>query len=40
MWLLVDDAEDDLSFKSFPWFRDAMIGQLAKIERPSSQHLY
>lgn len=40
MWLLIDDEEHFLSFESFPWFRDATIGQLSRIERPSSQHLY
>ena len=40
MWLLIDDEELYLSFESFPWFRDATIGQLSRVERPSSRHLY
>jgi hypothetical protein len=40
MWLLIDDEEHYLSFEWFPWFRDATIGQLSRVDRPSSQHLH
>lgn len=40
MWLLIDESEQFLPFDDFPWFRDASIGQLAAIERPSPRHLY
>lgn len=39
-WLLVGDRERFLSFKDFPWFRDATIMQLTKVELPSPHHLY
>jgi hypothetical protein len=39
-WLLVGDQEKCLSFKNFPWIRDATIGQLTNVELPSSHHLY
>lgn len=39
MWLLVDGRERFLSFEEFPWFRDASIAQLARIERPAQGHL-
>jgi len=39
-WLLVGDGERFLSFKDFPWFRDATIGQLTNVELPSPHHLY
>lgn len=39
-WLLIDDTERFLSFDEFPWFRDATIGQLTRVELPSPQHLY
>lgn len=29
-----------VSFKEFPWFRDASIDQLTKVELPSPHHLY
>jgi hypothetical protein len=39
-WLLVGDRERFLSFKDFPWFRDATIGQLINVELPSPHHLH
>jgi hypothetical protein len=39
MWLLVDAREVFLAFEAFPWFRDASIAQLARIERPGPDHL-
>ena len=38
-WLLVDGEELYLPFEEFPWFRDASIGQLSRIERPSRDHI-
>ena len=40
LWLLVDSREHYLPFDAFPWFRDATIGQLSRIERPTRDHLY
>lgn len=39
-WLLIDDQEVFLPFEDFPWFREAPIGKLLNVERPSSHHLY
>ena len=39
-WLLLDDQEIFVSFSDFPWFHDATIRQLARIERPSPHHLH
>ena len=39
-WLLFDEAERYLAFDVFPWFRDATIGQLGRIERPCPGHLF
>jgi hypothetical protein len=39
-WLLIRDREVFVSFKEFPWFRDASIGQLMKVRLPSPHHLY
>jgi hypothetical protein len=38
-WLLADGQEYFLAFTDFPWFRDATIGQLSRIERPAPGHL-
>ena len=40
LWLPIDDREHYLPFEQFPWFRDATIGQLGRIERPTLEHLY
>lgn len=39
-WLFLDDHEHFLSFERFPWFRNAAIGEILKIDRPSDNHLY
>jgi len=40
LWLLVDDRELFLAFEQFPWFAEATIRQLTRVERPSPHHLY
>lgn len=39
-WLLVEQREHFVPFKDFPWFRDARIAELIKVELPSPHHLY
>jgi|ERR671937_334059 hypothetical protein len=39
-WLLVEQQEHFVAFKDFPWFRDATIAELMKVELPSPHHLY
>ena len=39
-WLLLGDRELFLAFDEFPWFRDAPIAKLVRVQRPSSRHLY
>jgi hypothetical protein len=39
-WLLIDERKLFLPFKQFPWFRDAAIGQILKVERHHENHLY
>lgn len=40
-WLLLgDDEELLLPFEQFPWFRQATIEQITKVERPAPDHLY
>ncbi len=38
--LLLADRELFLAFENFPWFRDAPISKLVRVQRPSSHHLY
>lgn len=39
-WLFIGEQELFVSFKEFPWFKDASIAELARVELPSSHHLY
>ena len=39
-WLLLGDEELFLPFAQFPWFRDAAISKLQKVEQLSETHLY
>ena len=39
-WLFVGEQELFVSFKDFPWFRDASIRQITHVELPSAHHLY
>jgi hypothetical protein len=38
--LRVRDREYFVAFRDFPWFRDASIAQITKVELPSPHHLY
>lgn len=40
LWLLVDGSENYLPFDDFPWFRDATIAQLSRIDRPTRDHFH
>jgi hypothetical protein len=39
-WLLLGEREVFLSFKDFPWFRNASIGEISNVQRPHPHHLY
>ena len=39
-WLLIGGKELFLSFERFPWFRQASVGQLLKVEQPQPHHLH
>ncbi len=39
-WLLVDEAELFLPFEQFPWFRDATVASIQKVEQPTPGHFY
>lgn len=40
LWLLLGDRELFLPFQKFPWFPDAPIAKLVRVELPSPHHLY
>ena len=39
-WLFIGEEELFVSFKEFPWFKDASIGEIARVELPSPHHLH
>lgn len=39
-WLLLGDRELFLPFAKFPWFREAPVAKLVRVESPSPDHLY
>jgi hypothetical protein len=39
-WIFIRDEELFVSFKEFPWFRDASIANITHVELPSAHHLY
>jgi Protein of unknown function (DUF2442) len=39
-WLLLDDRELLLPFEMFPWFENAPVKAILKVERPQPHHLY
>lgn len=40
LWLLIDGHEIFLAFAEFPWFQEATVAQLTRVDRPSTHHLY
>ena len=40
IWLLTDDNELFLSFAEFPWFKNATIAKVVKVEEPQKGHYY
>ena len=38
--MLVEEREVFLPFETFPWFREAPIGQLVNVTLPQPRHLY
>jgi Protein of unknown function (DUF2442) len=40
IWLFLGDREAFLSFRYFPWFREASVAGVLHVERPHPDHLY
>ncbi|HVT43397.1 MAG TPA: DUF2442 domain-containing protein [Thermoanaerobaculia bacterium] len=40
VWILLEDRELFLPFEKFPWFREASVAKVLRVERPGSDHLY
>ena len=39
-WLFIGDRELCVDFDAFPWFREAPIAKVLRVEMPSPQHLH
>jgi hypothetical protein len=39
-WLFIDETELFVPFTDFPWFKEASIAELTRVELPSPHHLY
>lgn len=39
-WLFINDAELFVPFNEFPWFKQASIAEITRVELPSPHHLY
>jgi hypothetical protein len=39
LWMLVDGRELFLSFEDFPWFKQATVEAVLRLERPAPHHL-
>ncbi len=39
-WILLEEQELFVPFTKFPWFRNATIDSILRIERPHPRHLY
>ena len=40
LWILLGSEELYLPYSDFPWFENATIAQVTRVERPSPDHLY
>ncbi len=40
LWLLSGETELFLSYKDFPWFKNAPIGEVINVEEPTPGHFY
>lgn len=40
VWLLAGDKELFMSYEDFPWFKDAPVGKIFKVEEPQEGHFY
>ena len=40
LWLLLGREELFLPFEQFPWFQNAPIGKVLRVEQLSAQHVY
>ena len=40
IWILTGDKELFMSYKDFPWFKEAPVGKILNVEEPTPGHFY
>jgi hypothetical protein len=40
VWLLTNDKELFMPYEEFPWFKDAPVAKILKVEQPQPGHFY
>ena len=40
IWLLAGNKELFLTYKDFPWFKDASVGKILEVTEPTPGHFY
>ncbi|WP_353853364.1 DUF2442 domain-containing protein [Accumulibacter sp.] len=40
LWILLREQELFLPYSEFPWFRNAVVGQIFEVQLPSPDHTY
>ena len=40
IWILTGDRELFMSYKDFPWFKEAPVGKILNVEEPTPGHFY
>ena len=40
IWLFTNEEELFLSYQDFPWFKEAPVGKILRVEEPTSGHYY
>jgi hypothetical protein len=40
IWLLVKGRELFMAYDDFPWFKDASVSKVTKVQQPSPSHFY
>jgi len=40
IWLLIQEKEYSLSFENLPWFKNASVSAIQKVELLNERHLY
>jgi hypothetical protein len=40
VWILTDDKDLFMSYTEFPWFKNATVAEISRVEEPQKEHFY